>query len=83
MTIELVRIFSNPQFIIGELSEGVNNYRRFGVFGGSFSEEDLSGWKRLAAGFAELRLCEEPCVKHGIVWLEGHSQPVIAWGRKE
>lgn len=35
-----------------------------------------------AAGFGEIRVCEEPCEKHGIVWLEGHSQPVIA-RRKE
>lgn len=30
------------------------------------------------AGFGEIRVCEEPCEKHGIVWLEGHSQPVVA-----
>lgn len=31
-----------------------------------------------AAGFEELRVCEESCEKHGIVWLEEHSQPVVA-----
>jgi SAM-dependent methyltransferase len=35
-----------------------------------------------AAGFGEIRVCEEPCEKHGIVWLEGHSQPVVARRRR-
>jgi SAM-dependent methyltransferase len=30
------------------------------------------------AGFTEIRLINAPCWEHGIVWLEGHSQPLIA-----
>lgn len=30
------------------------------------------------AGFTEIRLINAPCWEHGVVWLEGHSQPVVA-----
>jgi hypothetical protein len=32
-----------------------------------------------AAGFARLRIADEPCPEHGIVWPEPWSVPMVAY----